>query len=406
MEINNLIVGDICNFIGGSQPPKSVFINEPKEGYIRLIQTRDYKTDSFPTYIPEHSTNKFCDEQDIMIGRYGPPIFQICRGLKGAYNVALLKAKPKKGIDREFLYYFLKQDALFRYIDKLSARTGGQTGVDLISLNKYPVRIPTEEISQQKLVAVLCALDQKININKRIYVELEQMVKTLYKYWFVQFDFPDTNGNPYKSSGGKMIYNSVLKREIPAGWGADPLSAITIVSNDSVNPAEYPDKEFKLFSIPIFDATNTYSLELGKMIGSNKFTVLGTDLLVSKLNPWFNRIVFAMDENDQICSTEFIVWRNSNTAIKNFLYLIATSEQFITHCSQSATGTSNSHKRVNPDVMMRFSIPFNFEIAKIFGELIEPMLKELIVKQRENTKLANIRDWLLPMLMNEQVIVN
>ena len=100
MIVNHLRVEDICDFIGGSQPAKSEFINEPREGYVRLIQTRDYKTDAFPTYIPEKSTRKFCDEDDVMIGRYGPPIFQICRGLKGAYNVALLKAKPKKGIEK------------------------------------------------------------------------------------------------------------------------------------------------------------------------------------------------------------------------------------------------------------------------------------------------------------------
>ena len=66
-----------------------------------------------------------------MIGRYGPPIFQICRGLKGAYNVALLKAKPKKGIDREFLFYFLKQNAVFQYVDSLSPRTGGKQALIL-----------------------------------------------------------------------------------------------------------------------------------------------------------------------------------------------------------------------------------------------------------------------------------
>lgn len=134
MKFNYLKIKDVCDFVGGSQPPKSQFIYVSKPGYVRLIQTRDYKTDAFPTYIPISSTKKFCDEFDIMIGRYGPPIFQICRGLKGAYNVALLKVIPKEGVSRDFLYYFLKQDSVFQYVDKLSARTGGQTGVDLVSL--------------------------------------------------------------------------------------------------------------------------------------------------------------------------------------------------------------------------------------------------------------------------------
>jgi type I restriction enzyme, S subunit len=220
MKTNSLRIEDVCDFIGGSQPPKSDFIYEPREGYIRLIQTRDYKTDAFITYIPTNSTQKFCDNKDIMIGRYGPPIFQICRGLSGAYNVALLKAKPKNNIDREYLFYFLKQDDVFKYVDKLSARTGGQTGVDLVSLNKYPIRLPESIDEQKNLVAVLCAIDKKIELNKRINAELEAIAKTLYDYWFVQFDFPDTNGKPYKTSGGKMVYNPILKREIPDGWSA------------------------------------------------------------------------------------------------------------------------------------------------------------------------------------------
>ncbi len=241
MIVNTLKLEDVCEFIGGSQPEKSEFIHEAKEGYVRLIQTRDYKTDSFLTYIPENSTRKFCDENDVMIGRYGPPVFQICRGLKGAYNVALLKAKPKKGIDREFLYYFLKQDSVFQYVDKLSARTGGQTGVDLVSLNKYPIRVPSEIHEQQKLVASLVAIDKKIAINNRINAELEAMAKILYDYWFVQFDLPDQNGKPYKSSGGKMVYNTTLKRDIPYGWEVKKLVDITSVIRRGISP-KYTEK--------------------------------------------------------------------------------------------------------------------------------------------------------------------
>jgi type I restriction enzyme S subunit len=73
----------------------------------------------------------------------------------------------------------------------------------------------------QKIAAVLCALDAKIDCNNRINAELEAMAKALYDYWFVQFDFPDAHGKPYKSSGGKMLYNATLKREIPEGWSGN-----------------------------------------------------------------------------------------------------------------------------------------------------------------------------------------
>src|SRR5690625_2002968 len=108
-----LTLDDVCSFAGGAQPEKSVFSHKEQSGYIRLIQIRDYKSDKDIVYIPEKLARKKCLTTDIMIGRYGPPIFQILRGIEGAYNVALIKATPKENIEREFLYYFLKNDSLF-----------------------------------------------------------------------------------------------------------------------------------------------------------------------------------------------------------------------------------------------------------------------------------------------------
>lgn len=324
----------------------------------------------------------------------------------GSSEFIVLRAKGKNS--PEFLYYLSISPAFRARAISCMEGTSGRKRVNEGVLKFHELPIPLEN-EQQKIAAVLTALDKKIELNNRINAELEAMAKTLYDYWFVQFDFPDDSpqgqGKPYKTSGGKMVYNPTLKREIPEGWEVAPLSSITRVSNESINPADYPEKLFKHFSIPVFDATNTFGVERGDTIGSNKFTVEETDLLVSKLNPWFNRVVYAMAEPEQICSTEFVVWRCPNTSIKNFMYMIATSPQFIAHCTQSATGTSNSHKRVNPNVMMRFDQPFNLKVAEKLGQHLEPILKQLIVNQRENTKLASLRDWLLPMLMNGQVTV-
>lgn len=317
-------------------------------------------------------------------------------------RLGLITADPEQ-LDSAFVYYLFQTKSVREQIRLTS--TGSKvkhTSPDRI----YSVNAALPKVGEQKkIAAVLTALDAKIDCNNRINVELQAMAKTLYDYWFVQFDFPDVTGKPYKSSGGKMLYSATLKREIPEGWAAAPLSSITPISNESLNPAEFPDKSFKHFSIPVFDVTKTYGVELGQSIGSNKFTVLGTDLLVSKLNTWFNRVVYAMDEADQICSTEFVVWRSPTENLKNFLFLISTSQQFISHCVQSATGTSNSHKRVNPDVMMRFELPYEKKVAAEFGKVIDPILKKIIFNQRENQHLSRLRDWLLPMLMNGQVTV-
>jgi type I restriction enzyme S subunit len=145
-------VEDLMDFEGGSQPDKSYFMASHKPGYIRLIQIRDYKTDKYATYIPEHLARRFCDKADIMIGRYGPPIFQILRGIEGAYNVALIKVISIGDVSKTYVYYFLTQGKLFRFVERLSQRSSGQTGVDLNELRKYPFPLPPT-IAEQNLIA-------------------------------------------------------------------------------------------------------------------------------------------------------------------------------------------------------------------------------------------------------------
>jgi type I restriction enzyme S subunit len=238
------------------------------------------------------------------------------------------------------------------------------------------------------------------------------MSKLIYDYWFVQFNFPYKKAGtealevPYKSSGGKMVWNKELKREIPEGWEVKTLAKVTNVSNESINPMLTPDQEFKHYSIPTYDSSKTYSIEKGIDIRSNKFMVSDSDILVSKLNPWYSRVIYPVKDNNLICSTEFVVWHTSNTSIKNYLFMVAKGEHFISHCSQSATGTSNSHKRVNPAVMMQYKVPFNSELIQKFGATINSWIKTGINKQLENQQLTSLRDWLLPMLMNGQVNVH
>lgn len=140
---------------GGSQPPKSEFKAEYEEGLVRLIQIRDYKSDKFLVYIPLDKAKRFCTEKDIMIGRYGPPIFQILRGISGAYNVALMKAEPAiDDLDLEYLYRFLQNPKLFHYIDAGSDRTAGQAGVNKKFLESYPLFVPPLE-EQKEIVRLV-----------------------------------------------------------------------------------------------------------------------------------------------------------------------------------------------------------------------------------------------------------
>ncbi len=325
------------------------------------------------------------------------------------------RLRGKGNLTTEYLRYIIASKPFTRYIKMVN--TGSSVPhISGSQIQAYTVTLPPRN-EQLEIASVLSALDARIELNNRINAELEAMAKLLYDYWFVQFDFPITKaqaasmgrpeieGKPYRTSGGGMVHNTTLNREIPDGWTAKSLSQLTNVTKSTVTPSKTPEKMFKLYSIPVFDQTGTFSMEPGAKIGSNKFVVTGDDLLVAKLNPWFSRIIFTDADTDAICSTEFVVWHTDFKWMKPFLFIVASSEQFRTHCTKGATGTSNSHKRVRPEVMMDYAIPFEHSIAKAFGELVLPLLVMRQTNQKQNQELAQLRDWLLPMLMNGQVTV-
>lgn len=178
-------IGELISFQGGAQPPRDAFIFMEKEGYVRLLQIRDYKTDKYASYIPIELARRFCNVDDIMIGRYGPPIFQILNGLSGAYNVALIKAIPSTGILKLYAWYVLKQQKLFDFIEKLSQRTSGQTGIDLVELKKYQIPLPTTLTEQTAIAtalsdtdALLTSLDKLIQKKRNIKQGAMQMLLT------------------------------------------------------------------------------------------------------------------------------------------------------------------------------------------------------------------------------------
>jgi type I restriction enzyme S subunit len=182
-ENNSLSFGEVCELVGGSQPSKENFIFELKAGYVRLIQVRDYRTDKFVTYIPKSLAKRFCDKNDIMIGRYGPPIFGIFKGLEGAYNVALMKAiVNEKLCNRTYFYWFLQNKKIRDFVEQSSKRAVGQDGVRKELLEKYPVPVPPIK-KQQSIVRQLDALRAKTQQLEAVYqmriVDLEEMKKSI-----------------------------------------------------------------------------------------------------------------------------------------------------------------------------------------------------------------------------------
>ena len=233
---------------------------------------------------------------------------------------------------------------------------------------------------------------------------LEAMAKQLYDYWFVQFDFPNEEGKPYKSSGGAMVWNEKLKRKIPQGWSGVSLKDLALTSRNAITPVE--NEVYQHFSIPSFDACGSYSLDNGSDIKSDKFVLQKGQLLVSKLNPWFNRVVWVPKGTNMIGSTEFVVLNPNNESESGYIYSVIKSPKFIAYCSQAATGTSHSQRRVSPDVLMAFKVVYEQGVVQKYGCLIEKIQKQQAELLSEIAILTKQRDELLPLLMNGQATVN
>lgn len=167
---------EVVDFIGGSQPPKSQFSNVEKEGYVRLIQIRDYKTDNHIVYVDSASTKKFCSKDDVMIGRYGPPVFQILRGLDGAYNVALMKAVPNEDVlTKDYLFWFLQSPSIQNYVIGISQRAAGQSGVNKKALEKYLIPVPSKAIQNDVVYKVGQLVNKSRNLEAEVTAEITSL---------------------------------------------------------------------------------------------------------------------------------------------------------------------------------------------------------------------------------------
>ena len=152
-------LGELIKFEGGAQPPASTFSADPGPEKIRLVQIRDFKSDRYKTYIPRRLARRFFDKSDVMIGRYGPPVFQIFRGLEGSYNVALMKAVPREGVLSEFVFHLLQEKGLHNFVVANSERTAGQSGVNLDLLQDYDAYLPPLEL-QTRFSRIVSRLDE------------------------------------------------------------------------------------------------------------------------------------------------------------------------------------------------------------------------------------------------------
>ena len=372
--------------------------------------------------LPTQKVTKF-KQDDILIANIRPYLKKIWQAdIDGGASSDVLVVRPNDVIDNNFLYYALTQDSFFEYVMKGSKGTKMPRGDKSQIMNFV---IPDLEIDEQiKIGKLLKSIDQKIQINNQINQELEAMAKTLYDYWFVQFDFPDQSGNPYKSSGGKMFYNQELKREIPEGWGVTTFSSwisdnktgdwgketsqgnytleVDCIRGADINglsgngktdmPTRFileknKNKLLTDFDIVIEISGGSPTQSTGRIVGISEKVLNRFDLplicsnfckavSLKEQETFYN---FVYEWKNLYNNGVLFSWEGKTSGIKNLLF-----DSFVTnyHIAQPPIG-----------LMEQF-----FDYASSVDRKIQLLLKQ-------NQELTQLRDWLLPMLMNGQVKV-
>ena len=309
----------------------------------------------------------------------------------------------KEKINPRYLKYFTTTDIYKKQTAKYLGSTRGNMSAQ--DFKNIKIAFPSR-YTQDKLVELFDLFNNKVKINNKINFELESMAKTLYNYWFLQFEFPNENGKPYKSSGGKMVWNEELKREIPEGW------EVRTVKDCADVVSGYPFK------------TETYSKD-----GKYKIYTIGNvqDGYIDDTCP--NKIDFIPDDMDRGCilkPCDIIMSLTGNVGrvglvytknallnqrvlkveplegYHNFLYLLFRNSSFSRVMQRIASGTSQKNLSPNQVCDFKFAIPKK-SLLDLFNKKVNGFIKAIVNNLSQNQELTSLRDFLLPLLMNGQV---
>lgn len=303
-----------------------------------------------------------------------------------------------ESVDPDFIYFLLQSEAFNGYIRKMS--TGSTIHhISLETMRNFKFSLPDYE-DQKRISSVLMAFENKIHHNTRLTAELESMAKTIYDYWFTQFDFPDTNGKPYRSSGGTMEWNEQLKRSIPKRWHAGQLSDIAnITMGQSPAGETYNENgDGKIFYQGCTDFGTRFPVPRVYTTAPTRFAKAG-DILMSVRAP-----VGTLNVAIEDCSIgRGLAALNSKMGSQLYLwYTLAGFKQLF----NVLDGNGTTFGSITKDTLyeMKVVIP-EFSVVKAFEEIVQPIEQKIRATEQENRELTKLRNWLLPMLMNGQATV-
>ena len=369
------------SFMLATARPNEISKFKLKKGQVALTKDSETRNDiGIPTYIAD-------DFDDAILG----------------YHCALVT--PNKDIlDGRYLNALLHTDYAKKYFACNASGSGQRYALSVEALNSFPVPIiPLHE--QKQIGEIFSALDKKIELNKRINQNLEAMAKQLYDYWFVQFDFPNEEGKPYKSSGGKMVWNEKLHLAIPSNWEAIPLSEIMDYAGGSQPPASEFIEEYRDGYVRFVQIRDYYSNSHITYIPIRKSNKLctETDIMIARYGASLGRICYGLNGAYNVALAKVGPKVKEYT---EYLRIFLMSDGFYEKIN--SIGQRAAQAGFNKDDIENILIPFptNNRCIIEFNKKMQPYFFARLQNDKEINTLTKQRDELLPLLMNGQVSVN
>ena len=362
------------------------------------------------TNLPPQSCSLVCYKKgDVLVANIRPYLKKIWYAdIDGAASSDVLVFRAKDGHSSEFLFATLLQDSFYDYVMQ-GAKGSKMPRGDKEQIMRY--EMPTLSIAEESIGKFIMDINRKIRLNEQINQNLEAMAKLLYDYWFVQFDFPNEDGKPYKSSGGEMVWNEKLKREIPKGWNVLKLgehcSFNKRTSNGYFNhPILYLDTS---------NITNNTIDELQFLNPSSDIIpsrarrlVQEGDIVYSTVRPNLKHFGIIMNPDyNMVVSTGFAVITANWSAYRYFIYQFLTQAATVENLSTIAQSAVSAYPSINTSDIENLDlvVPPDSMIEK-YAKTACRLYLQIDTNYKEIKSLTKQRDELLPLLMNGQVSVN
>ena len=423
-----MMLSDVCTKIGSGATPRGGKQAYVQNGPYSLIRSQNVHNTGFShdglasitQQQAESLQNVEVLRDDVLLNITGDSVARVCQvdplvlPARVNQHVAIVRPDPSK-LDPEYLRYYLAAPEGQSTLLSWAGSGGTRNALTKRMIESLIVEAPADLSEQRAIARVLGALDDKIELNRRMSEALEEMALALFRSWFVDFD-PVRAKAEGRPSGlppelDVLFPDSFEPSElgdIPASWQAERLGKIVEQRRHSESPFDSPGALFDHYSIPAYDAAQTPREESGENIKSAKFRVLPGTILLSRLNPEIERVWMSdVAPGDRaVCSTEFMVLEPRQPIDRNYTYCLMRSPSFRRQIESLVTGTSKSHQRARPEAVL--SLPVLIPPAPVvhgFGEQVSPALTRTLHCRKAMKTLAALRDTLLPRLLSGELRV-